>query len=301
MCVIILKMLAMSAGGDHSAYVLGMLRGVFGRAPALTDWKIVCGVSAGALVGSEICQVDIGNRSAFIKCVNRLMDEHVEFVKPWSKMGTLANVACAFAWHSSLYKDCLVQIVGDHWGEMKRQLFVGCYNQSRGCYESIENPSPSEVAASASVPVVFPSVRINGSDYCDGAVAHVLPMQCLREHLGKVDIDLMLCYPTKHSEYVKANAMTTKYKLVGRIDSSLNENVWTNFNRDLDEIAALVGRDIRVGGLFRVGGTLLRVYVPTEGMYVDFTKRNYSTLRRMHGHGEDVAASVLSIKPEDVS
>lgn len=289
-------MLAMSAGGDHAAYVLGMLKGVFGRAPEITDWKVVCGVSAGALLGSEISQIECGNRSAFIKCVNNLMEEHVKFVKPWTKMGPVANIACAFAWHDSIYKESLLDIVQDHWGDMKRQLVVGCYNESRGLYESIQNPNPQQVAASASVPVVFPSIRIGGSNYCDGAVAHVLPMHCIKQHIGKMDIDLMLCYPTKHSEYLKASKMSTKIKLLGRIDSSLNENLWMNFNRDLDDMATLVGEDIRKGGVFKVGDTVLRVYVPNIGMYVDFIKRNYNTLQRMQGHGEDVAASVLSIK-----
>ena len=46
-------MLALSSGGDHSAYVLGMLKGVFVTNPEITEWKQVCGISAGALIGKE--------------------------------------------------------------------------------------------------------------------------------------------------------------------------------------------------------------------------------------------------------
>ena len=63
-------MLAISSGGDHSAYVLGMLKGVFTKKPELTDWSKVSGISAGALIGSTICGIDKEDRTSLLSsCV----------------------------------------------------------------------------------------------------------------------------------------------------------------------------------------------------------------------------------------
>ena len=93
-------MLAISSGGDHSAYVLGMLKGVFVTQPEITEWTTVCGISAGALIGTKIAQVDTEDRTNFIKSVNHLMESHQTFTKSWSTMGTVVSLAKAFFWHS---------------------------------------------------------------------------------------------------------------------------------------------------------------------------------------------------------
>ena len=95
-------MLAISSGGDHSAYVLGMLKGVFVTQPEITEWTKVCGISAGALIGTKIAQVDTEDRSNFIKSINHLMESHQTFAKSWSTMGTIVSLAKAFflAWRS---------------------------------------------------------------------------------------------------------------------------------------------------------------------------------------------------------
>ena len=87
-----------------------------------------------------------------------------------------------------------------------------------------------------------------------------------------------------HSEYLKASKMSTKI-VVGRIDSSLNENLWMNLNRDLDDMATLVGEDIEKGWCLKVGDTVLRVYVPNIGMYADFIKRNYNVAKNARAWG----------------
>jgi hypothetical protein len=61
-------------------------------------------------------------------------------------------------------------------------------------------------------------------------------------------------------------------------------------------MAELCGQDIRGGGVFSVGEKTLRVYVPKRGHYVDFTDRNFTKLRVMHQHGEEVASQMFSIK-----
>ncbi len=288
-------MLAITSGGDHSAYVLGMLKGVFQNKAELTEWDKICGISAGALIGSTLSSIDKEDRVGFLKNINHLMNSHLEFAKSWTPLGAVANIAKAFFWHKSLYKSPIQEIIQSEWsGIFKRQLFVGAFNKTRGLYETF-GPSPNikQVAASASVPVVFPSVKIQNMQYEDGAVSHIIPVREIRQHWNEGDLDLMLCYPTEYKEFLKTSDYESRFALVGSAWHTISESAWVNYNADLDDLADLCGQDIRGGGVFSVGDKTLRVYVPKKGHYVDFTDRNFGTLHTMHQHGEQVAAEIL--------
>jgi len=291
-------MLAITSGGDHSAYVLGMLKGVFANRPQCTEWDKIIGISAGALIGSTISPIDKEDRVGFLKNINHLMNSHLQFAKTWTPLGAVANVAKAFFWHESLYKSPMQEIIKSEWsGKFKRQLFVGAFNKTRGMYETF-GPSPNimQVAASASVPVVFPSVKINNMQYEDGAVSHIIPVNEIRQHWTEGDLDLMLCYPTSYDEFLKTSDYESKFALVGSAWHTISESAWVTYNQDLDQMAQICGQDIRGGGVFSVGEKTLRVYVPKKGHYVDFTQRNYSKLHVMHQHGEQVASEIFKIQ-----
>lgn len=287
-------MLAISSGGDHSAYVLGMLKGVFVTQPEITEWTTVCGISAGALIGTKIAQVDIEDRTNFIKSVNHLMESHQTFTKSWSTMGTIVSLAKAFFWHTGLFKSQLGQIVTDSWGTKYRDLYVGAYNQTEGRYQSFgPRPEIPHVTASASIPIVFESVKFNNMEYCDGAMAHILPIKEIKAHWKEGDLDVMICYPTNHEEYRKASEYMSNYPLVGRLFGTIGDNTWYNLNRDLEDLSELVGQDVRGGGVFKVGDKTVRVYVPKKGYYCDVVNRDFNTLKKMHQHGEEVAKEML--------
>ena len=289
------RILAITSGGDHSAYVLGMLKGVFQNKAELTEWDKICGISAGALIGSSISSIDKEDRVNFLKNINHLMNSHLEFAKSWTPLGAVANVAKAFFWHSSLYKSPMQDIIQAEWkGNFKRELYVGAFNKTRGVYETF-GPSPDikQVAASASVPVVFPSVKINNMQYEDGAVSHIIPVREIRQHWTEGDLDLMLCYPTSYEEFLKTSDYESRFALVGSAWHTISESTWVTYNSDLDNMADLCGQDIRGGGVFSVGEKTLRVYVPKKGHYVDFTDRNFSKLHTMHQHGEQVAGEMF--------
>lgn len=287
-------MLAISSGGDHSAYVLGMLKGVFVTQPDVTEWTKICGISAGALIGTKLAQVDTEDRSNFIKSLNHLMESHQIFTKSWSTMGTVVSLAKAFFWHGGLFKSQLGQIVTDSWDKKYRDLYVGAYNQTEGRYQSFgPRPEILEVTASASIPVVFESVKINNAEYCDGAIAHVLPIKEIKAHWNDEDLDVMICYPTDHAEFIKSSRYMTRYPLVGRLFGTICDNTWYNLNRDLEDLSELVGQDVRGGGVFKVGDKTVRVYVPKIGYYCDVVNRDFNTLKKMHVHGEEVAKEIL--------
>ena len=299
MLVLFLKMpgmLTITSGGDHSAYVLGFLKGVFQNKAEVTEWGKICGISAGALIGSSLSSIGKEDRVGFLKKINHLMTSHLQFAKSWTPLGAVANVAKAFFWHKSLYKSPIQDIIQSEWtGNFKRQLFVGAFNKTRGLYETF-GPSPSilQVAASASVPVVFPSVQIQNMLYEDGAVSHIIPVKEIRQHWTEGDLDLMLCYPTEYKEFLKTSDYESRFALVGSAWHTISESAWVTYNSDLDAMREICGgQDIRGGGVFSVGEKTLRVYVPKKGHYVDFTDRNFGELHAMHQHGEEVAREMF--------
>lgn len=295
MCHKMPLMLAITSGGDHSAYVLGMLKGVFANKAELTEWDKICGISAGALIGSTISSIGKEDRVGFLKNITHLMNSHLQFANTWTPLGAVANVAKAFFWKSSLYKTPMQDIIKKEYSDnFQRQLFVGAFNKSKGKYESF-GPTPNilQIAASASVPVIFPAVRINKMNYEDGAVSHIIPINEIREHWKEGDLDLMLCYPTEYNEFLKTSDYNSKFALVGSAWHTISESTWVTYNHDLDHMKDICKQDIRAGGVFSVGEKTLRVYVPKQGHYVDFTDRNYSTLHTMHQHGEAIAQEMF--------
>ena len=131
-------MLAMSSGGDHSAFVLGMLKGVFKSNPELTGWNKVAGISAGALLGTKISQIKKDDYPSFVKTIDHLMNSHVKVCTQWSIFGKTASFLKAFIWHDSMFKSTIEDLVRPEWTESKfRKLYVGAYNQTKGKYQCL--------------------------------------------------------------------------------------------------------------------------------------------------------------------
>ena len=289
-------MLAMSSGGDHSAFVLGMLKGVFRSDPEFTRWDKIAGISAGALLGTKISQIKKNDYPSFIKTIDHLMNSHVKVCTQWSTLGKTASFLKAFIWHDSVFKATIEDLVKPEWSDTKfRQLYVGAYNQTKGKYQSFgPTPTMHQVAASATVPIAFHPVEINNNKYCDGAMEHVIPVKEIKKYWTSGTLDLMLCYPTDYDAYLATSNSPSKYKIVDNAWNALTSSQWVNYNNDLNDISNFIGQDIRKGGIFKVGDKTLRVYIPKNGIYCDFMNRDHHSLTLMHKHGETIAKEVLS-------
>ncbi len=289
-------MLAMSSGGDHSAYVLGMLKGAFRHSPEITEWDKIAGISAGALLGTKISQIKKNDYPSFIKSIDHLMNSHVKVCTQWSGLGKCASLLKAFIWHDSVFKSSIVDLVKPEWSDNKfRQLYVGAYNQTKGKYQSF-GPSPTmhQVAASATVPIAFHPVNIDNNDFCDGAMEHVIPVREIKKYWTSGSLDLMLCYPIDYDAYLATSNSPSKFKIIDNAWNAFSSSQWVIFNNDLDELTRYTGHDIRKGGVFKVGDKTLRVYIPRKGIYCDFINRDEHNLSLMHKHGEEIAKEVLN-------
>ncbi len=282
--------LVLSSGGQRSAYIQGFVKAV-----GFKDWKQVFGISAGAMLGALVVQT---NEKNFQDEMNKLMNQHVEILKPHNTLGSILNMASAFLWHVSIFKSSLKEIISLMWkDEQHDKLVVGAYNVTNGDYEMFENPDINKVVASASIPVVFPSVRINECDYVDGAVAHIIPIEEIKEYYEGGDVYVMVCYPTDHTTY-KESMKDNRAKLLGRVYSTIDESTWNNMNRDLDELADYFGlsrEKVRTSGQYKIKQGTLYMFFPEEICYIDLGNKNYHLISKMQQHGMKVASRVMGI------
>mgnify|MGYP003344903642 CR=1 FL=1 len=79
-----------------------------------------------------------------------------------------------------------------------------------------------------------------------------------------------------------------------------SENTWYNMNRDLDDLADFAGIEkekVRKSGIYKTNRGKLRMFIPTEPMYVDLNSRNHAVVANMQQHGIEVAREVLKNEP----
>ena len=293
--------LLLSSGGQRSAYMQGFLKAVDYK-----DWEHVFGISAGAMLGALIAQTE---KAEFSEEISKLMKMHVEILKPHvsstilsQKLSSVLNLVSAIFWHTSIYKSKLRQVIEMVWKKKPhKKLVVGSYNVTEGKYRMKKNPDITDVVASASIPVVFPSVTIDGNEYVDGAVAHTIPIEELKTYYNGGDIYVMLCYQTDHDKFKKSMA-DNRRKLLGRVYSTIDESTWNTMNRDLDDLADFLGltrEQVRISGQHTFNnetysGTLY-MFIPNECRYIDLNCSNYHVISMMQDHGKKVAAEVLGI------
>ena len=258
---------AISAGGDKSAAAMGILLGINKYAPDGLSRSTWCGISAGR------CSMPngadrTGNCSICMTMLQRLMNLRVNFVEPWSRHSNILGIIYGALWHESLFKPNLMRVVKPLWKEKKyRTLVVGVSNITTGEYESFEQPPLEMVVASASVPVVFPAVKYKGNRYCDGAVHHIVPIREIKKYWKEGPLDVVLCYPLDHQEFMKSNVPESKHKMYGYVYETLSEAVWNNMVNDMRELARHYDLDyekVKKGGRFMYEGREIRIYVPTK-------------------------------------
>ena len=301
-----LRIAILSSGGERAAFMMGFVHGILTSSKEDSKWTELYGISAGALLGSYIAQVEPSKTEELRKNMEKMMAMHTEVMKPWVTISGIINAAVAYFWHDSLFKDTtLHELVADVWDDKKyRTVRVGAHNMSTGKYEvfpkSGKAPSMDQVIASASIPVEFAPVKIGNAMYCDGAIDHILQVDEIKERLdqvnGNVVIDIMLCYPTDYDKFYKAMTPTSSYNLMGRVHDTLNASVWHNMNCDLDDLADYFGIDrnvIRTSGKYVSGNRTVRMFIPEEAIYIDFQVKNHAILKQMQEHGKGVASKVI--------
>lgn len=294
--------LVISAGGDHSAYVLGMLHQLF-VIDAKFDWDFLAGNSAGALICCGVCKST--NEHEYIKMITTMFESMCkkDAVQEWSRFGSFINIITSIFFHKSIYRTTLPDMVRAEFGDKmpcRRTLHIGVYNQTHGKYETIVGYSPDTVAASCSIPGIFEPVVINGCQYVDGGMGHIIPTPAIKEFCLQKDaheLDIMCCYPIcSFEEFHKTEYACSTIGLMNEGLETFICLLWNNLQRDLDELSIFFGIDVRKTRIFQSNNINVRLFAPNIGIYSSFTHKNPTALRRMFCHGKEIAIQMYNTK-----
>ena len=325
-------MLAVGAGGDKCAYVLGYLaaimafhKGKYQCTNKQTVYQNMCGTSAGAIVCARLLQY-LDDPCQFGEAVDNLFNSlrGKKLVERWNPFGAFFNAIESVLFHRSLYKNNLhskivdmLQLSGDNM-YATHNLSIAVWNLNKMQYETMTNPEDIAlaVAASASVPFVFEPVTIkdaNGEDqqYVDGGVGHIIPVleiikwcESLKNTTStKEHLDIMICYPIEQNSFSKSMIATGSHGLINDGQLSLYGVVWNNLHNDisiLNKYFSSGSKSINIVNdryfkkqIDEHTELNVRVFAPSEPFCSDFLHIDTKTLMAMKKNGECVANNLL--------
>jgi NTE family protein len=189
-----MRAIVMSGGGAFGAYEAGALDYLtrdLGR-----DYEILCGVSAGALNASYLGQAPPGEMATWVRKLCRLWETTTtDMVYKKRLFGELA----ALFWPSVYDSTPYIKLVQDNLDVAKvqasgRKVRIGAVCWDSGEYRVIrEQDSRLDwwTIASASYPVFFLPIKIDGAYWGDGGLRNVTPIKEALK-LGCKEIDVVV-------------------------------------------------------------------------------------------------------------
>lgn len=191
-----MRALVLSGGGVKGAYQIGALHRLL--IDEQRDYDILCGVSVGAINVAGLAHT-IG--SDMVPSYYRLKDvwtsiEHTSILRPWKWFGRLAALWKQSAFDSSPMCELIDKSIDqDIIKSSSKIVSVGavCVDDGTEFYCDGQNEHFKDfVKASASFPIYFPPVEIEGKHWVDGGLRSVTPIVRAIE-LGATEIDVIMC------------------------------------------------------------------------------------------------------------
>ena len=302
-------MLAMSAGGDRGAVLVGMLHGLYlSKGKERVDWHLIAGISAGAIVGGLISQT---LPETFDQCMEHAKDLfelggfHV--VEPHTSLGFYINALDALWYHKSMYNNTpMVKLVEENFNESLcfTPLKVGAYNKDLCEYETFSDNLQEAIVASASVPIVFPAVKIGAHHYFDGGMRHIIPVKEIFEFIKENErctVDVMICYPINCYElFFKATTPEGFLPLIEESIRVMTDQMLSTLSNDLRRIADFLEieyEELRQNpcNTFHKGGVTINIFSPDDATYTNFTNIKPEEMRNMYNGGKRIVMDFYSI------
>lgn len=302
------RMLALSAGGDRGAVLVGLLHGMYrvcGK--ERTDWKEIAGISAGALVGCLVSQTipeTFDQQMEKAKDLFEIGGFHV--VSPHTRWGFIINALDALLYYNSLYtNEPMRKLLEENFSELRMftPLRVGAYNRDKCEYETFDGDFTNAILASTSVPIVYPPIKIGNSHYQDGGMRHIIPVPEIFEFIEKNDdctIDVMVCYPINCYElFFKATTPEGYYPLIEESFRLITHQMLHTLTNDLKELARYIGIDydeIRAKpcNTFTKGNVVINIFSPNDAAYTNFTDIKASEMKCMYDGAKRIITEYLT-------
>ena len=301
------RLLALSSGGDRGAVLIGMLHGMYQTVgKKRCQWTQISGISAGSIVGALVSQT---TPETFDIVMERARDMfelggfHV--VQPHTRWGTMVNAIDAMMYYSSLYSnEALIKLIDEQFSEdlMITPLTCGAYNKDTCEYETFTENLNRAIVASASVPIVFPPLEINGQSYQDGAMRHIIPVREIIEFLKSnrvCEVDVMICYPVSNrKEFFAANTPTGYLPLLEELFRTITDQMLSTMLNDLQLLANYL--EVDVNELWRYpcntvkkNGQTIRIYSPKNAKFTTFTDIQKEQMEEMYNDGKTAVQEYL--------
>lgn len=302
------RLLALSAGGDRGAVLVGMLHGLYRvEGKERVNWRQITGISAGAIVGGLVSQTlpeTFDKNMEHAKDLFELGGFHV--VQPHTRWGFYINAIDALWYYDSLYSNApMCKLIEENFNENLSftPLKVGAYNKDTCEYETFTDNLKTAIIASASVPIVFPAVQIGLHKYQDGALRHIIPVeeifQFIKENPLGCEIDVMICYPINCYElFFKATTPEGYLPLIEESFRVMTDQMLSTLNNDLKEIANYLGiphEEIRqkACNTFRKDNIVIHIFSPDDAVYTNFTDIKAHEMKNMYDGGKRVIMEYL--------
>ena len=311
------RFLAMSGGGDRGLVLVGMLQQLYQSEGAESAaWERIAGISAGALTGCIISQSNKHDIQEHLdKLENLFFDKKFHVVENWVWGGTVVNVIDAFFFHESIFSNKhMKELLKQMWKKenVQRPFTAGAYNRSLCRYETFDSSETDEetmlkgILASASVPILLPTVEIDSYKYQDGGTRHTFPINEIKRWVkttqGPKHVDVLVCFPI-NSPQTLLNMLIppNSYPLIHRSIRNIGDVMLQQLQMDLTELGRLVNvsyEEIVSSNCveFSHEDLTIRVLSPRTGEYSSFLHMNPETSRRIFATGIESVEEYITKK-----
>jgi hypothetical protein len=302
------KMLALSAGGDRGAVLVGLLHGMYLKCgKSSVKWKEIAGISAGALVGAIVSQTTPDTFDTEMERAKDLFEIggfHV--VSPHSRWGSVMNAFSSVLYYDSMYtNEPMQELLEENFdvNSMYIPLKVGAYNRDTCEYETFDDNYHDAILASTSVPLVYPPVKIGRYEYQDGGLRHIIPVEEIFEfirHNSECTIDVMICYPINCYElFFKATTPQGYYPLIAESFRFITDQMLGTLTNDLKLLAQFLDIDyekIRAKpcNTFYKDQVTINIFSPDDAVYTSFTNIQAFEMKNMYDGGRRIIMEYLS-------
>lgn len=200
------RALVLSGGGSKGAFQVGKILQLTEQAD-FKSWDIISGVSVGAINAGFLAMFNKEDQHLGALGLRDLWLKHVtgnsSVYHTWAP-GLLTYIPAI--WKGSLFstaplKSVIVNNI-DHYRCINSNVTttVGTCSINTGKYKTVSKSDLhflDYILASASFPIAFPAVEIDGDLYTDGGVRTVIPIMDAIS-LGATDIDVIMTSPPEH-------------------------------------------------------------------------------------------------------
>lgn len=277
------RALVLAGGGAKGSFQLGVVEALANRGIA---FDVIAGVSTGALSAIMLAQgkgqLGLQAEVARLKALYLSLRGDGDVYKPRFLNATLSELALLF--HSSIYNPAPIHEKLVRAISLPKLRFSGvslCLGSvclESGEYRTITQADANVVAfamASASMPVFFPPVEINGAHWVDGGVRHITPLAAAFDALAALggtgdEMHVVLCDPLPGFGTV-TGSWSTGLPIAGRAVDLLTSEIVLQDLRTACAINDAVPAGKRYVTLF--------TYVPTI-VYTDTLDFNPAAIRK---------------------